>query len=102
MTAWTWGFSTCVRLDENYERAVNYVSKYITKSDTKIFGKWYLSSRCLKKRPDIYPLERIPYDEYKASLEQAGQAVKETTVFREVKIISTDYKRTESVHTKTE
>lgn len=102
MTAWTWGFSTCVRLDENYERAVNYVSKYITKSDTKIFGKWYLSSRCLKKRPDIYPLERIPYDEYKASLEQAGQAVKETTVFREVKIISTDYKRTERVHTKTE
>ena len=39
-------------------------------------------------------------DRYKASLEQAGQAVKETTVFREVKIISTDYKR--SVHTKME
>lgn len=102
MTAWTWGFSTCVQLDENYERAVNYVSKYITKADTKIFGKWYLSSRSLKKRPDIYALEPISYEEYRAGLEQAGQQVKETTVFRDVKIISTDYKRIESVHTKQE
>jgi len=91
MTAWTWGFSTCVELDENYERAVNYVCKYITKSDSKVFGKWYLSSRSIKKRPDIYALEPIPYDDYKHDLVTAGIAVKESTVFRDVKVISTDY-----------
>lgn len=91
MTDWSWGWSTCVRLDSNYERACNYVSKYITKAETKIFGKWYLSSRDLKKRPDVYPLEHIPYDDYRESLAQTGQTVKERTVYRDVKMIVTEY-----------
>ena len=39
MIDWKWGFSTCVPLDDNYERTVNYVTKYITKAEDKIFGK---------------------------------------------------------------
>lgn len=53
MPEWTWGFSTCIPIDENYDRTVSYVLKYITKDTNKIFGKWYLSSRNLRKRPDI-------------------------------------------------
>lgn len=90
MTAWMWGFSTCVELDEHYEKAVNYVCKYITKSDSKVFGKWYLSSRSLKKKPDIFPLEPVSYDEYRHDLETADIDFSESTVFRDVKIISID------------
>lgn len=53
MVDWTLGFSTCIPLDENYERTCNYVTKYISKGAEKILGKWYLSSRNLVKRPDI-------------------------------------------------
>lgn len=91
MDAWSWGFSTCVELDEHYEKAVNYVCKYITKSDSKVFGKWYLSSRSLKKKPDIIPLEAVSYIEYRDDLENSGAKYAETTVFRDVKVISTDY-----------
>lgn len=90
MTDWSWGYSTCIELDEHYEKAVNYVCKYITKSDSKVFGKWYLSSRSLKKKPDIFPLEPVPYNDYRKDLETTGADYVETTVFRDVKIISTD------------
>ena len=65
MPTWKYGFSTCVPLDAQYERTVNYVIKYITKSDCKIFGKWYLSSRGLKKGPELIPLEPIRYDTFR-------------------------------------
>lgn len=53
MPDWTLGFSMCIPIDENYERTCNYVVKYLSKSSQKIFGKWYLASRDLVKRPDI-------------------------------------------------
>lgn len=31
MKDWTMGFSTCIPIDENYERTVNYMVKYISK-----------------------------------------------------------------------
>lgn len=65
MTSWTWGFSTCVPIDGDYERTVNYVVKYITKTEDKIFGKWYLSSRNVVKQPEIIPLDPIRYDEFR-------------------------------------
>lgn len=51
MTDWTLGYSTCIPIDENYERTCNYLSKYFTKDAQKVFGKWYLSSRNLIKHP---------------------------------------------------
>lgn len=65
MPTWTLGYSTCVPLDQNWERTANYVVKYITKSEEKIFGKWYLSSRNLVKRPEIIPLDPVRYDEFR-------------------------------------
>ena len=66
MLDWKYGFSTCVPLDGNHERAANYIAKYITKSDSsKIFGKWYLHSRDLVKGPDIVPLDPENYDEFR-------------------------------------
>lgn len=53
MADWKLGFSSCVQIDENYARTCGYVTKYMSKGTEKIFGKWYLSSRNLRKRPDI-------------------------------------------------
>lgn len=53
MPSWTLGFSTCIPIDENYERTCNYIVKYLSKDAQKIFGKWYLASRNLRKRPDV-------------------------------------------------
>lgn len=61
---WKLGFSTCIRIDEQYERTCNYITKYITKDTRKIFGKWYWSSRDLKKRPDISLVEYVDYDKF--------------------------------------
>ena len=85
---WKWGFSTCVPLDGEYERAVNYVAKYITKAEDKIFGKWYFSSRGLKKKPDIIPLESIPYDEFRDAEKLQTHQQFESEIYSGVKIIS--------------
>lgn len=53
MTSWKLGYSTCIPIDENYERTCNYIVKYISKDSDKVFGKWYLSSRNLVKHPPI-------------------------------------------------
>lgn len=91
MTDWKWGFSTCVPLDENYERTVNYVTKYITKCDEKIFGKWYLSSRSIKKAPDIIPVERIDFESFRDQEKIDRKEQMETNIFFDVKIVSEEY-----------
>ena len=53
MEDWRLGFSTCIPIGENYERTCNYLMKYISKGAEKVFGKWYFSSRSLRKKPDI-------------------------------------------------
>lgn len=64
MDDWPWGFSTCIPLDDNYMRAVNYVVKYINKDCEKIFGKWYLSTRSLRKKPDICLIDGLDYNSF--------------------------------------
>ncbi len=49
---WTLGFSTFIPLDECRERVANYICKYLSKGETKIFGKWYWASRDLVKHPE--------------------------------------------------
>lgn len=61
MVDWKYGFSTCCLLDDNYDRAVMYVTKYISKSEEKIFGKWYLSSRDLRKSPELRLLDDVDF-----------------------------------------
>ncbi len=64
MTDWPWGFSTCIPIDENYARTVNYLLKYMTKGHEKIFGKWYLSARDLRKEPDIFLIDGVDFDSF--------------------------------------
>ena len=95
MTDWGLGWSTVVPLDSDYEKAVNYITKYISKQETKILGKYYLSSRSLKKSPDIIPIDDLDFDyelfRDSAKLESGVQY--ESTVYRDVKIISEDFER---------
>ena len=65
MLDWKLGFSTCIPIDDNYERTCNYLTKYITKDTDKILGKWYLASRNLIKKPDISLISGgIDYDSF--------------------------------------
>lgn len=91
MVDWNWGFSTCVPLDLNYKRAVNYVTKYITETEVKIFGKWYLSSRNLLKRPDIVPLDGEIFEEFRDEEKLADKRQIERTVYAGVKIVSEEF-----------
>jgi hypothetical protein len=94
MTDWSLGWSTVVPLDGDYEKAVNYITKYISKQDEKILGKYYLSSRSLKKSPDIIPIaENVPYDTFRDESKIALGEQYESTVFRDVKIISEDFEK---------
>ena len=79
---WRLGFSTCIPIDENYQRTCNYITKYITKDTQKIFGKWYLSSRNIQKRPELILLDNIDYDSFVASNSDAF----EIPVYRDIRI----------------
>lgn len=99
MTDWDLGWSTVVPLDTEYEKAVNYITKYITKQDEKILGKYYLSSRCLKKSPDIIPIDdgvelNSFVDEDKI---ESGQQ-HECNVYRDVFIVSEDFDKESFMH----
>lgn len=99
MTDWKWGFSTCVPLDENYDRTVNYVTKYITKAENKIFGKWYLCSRGLIKKPEIITLEPIPFREFRDEEKLKMHQQFENEIFGGVKIISEQNPPLEPINT---
>lgn len=94
MTDWSLGWSTVVPLDGDYERAVNYITKYITKQDTKILGKYYLSSRSLKKSPDIIPIDDgVPFYGFRDDEKIDCGKQYESTVFRDIKIVSEDFEK---------
>ena len=93
MTDWSLGFSTCVPLDANYEKAVSYITKYITKQEEKIFGKWYLSSRAIKKGPDILPIDSdVDFETFRDPEKLATNQQYETTAFLDVKIVSEEFR----------
>ncbi len=60
LPGWPYGFTTALELEGNYEAAVNYVSKYISKGlgespdylPCKVGGRWYYSGGALG-RPDV-------------------------------------------------
>lgn len=88
MQDWQFGWSTCVELDKDYTKAVSYITKYITKQDDKIFGKWYLSSRALQKKPYCASLYDVNYNEFRdEKLLECGEQY-EADVYNDVKIIS--------------
>lgn len=63
LDGWRHGFSTAVELDSNKQAVATYVTKYITKEQDKIFGRYYLSGGALKRTvPTTYRNEF--YSEY--------------------------------------
>lgn len=97
MVDWKWGFSTCVPLDAHYERAVSYVVKYMAKSEEKIFGKWYLSSRGLKKGPDILSLEPVPYFTFRDEEKLKAHIQNETEIYPTVHLITEELPQMEDI-----
>lgn len=93
MTSWSWGFSACVELDADYEKAVSYVTKYITKAETKIFGKWYLSTRSLVKAPDIIPLECMNFEDFRDEDKILRNEQYEAVIYRDVRVVSEEFSR---------
>jgi len=83
-------------LDDDYDRAVNYVTKYISKQEEKIFGIYYLSSRTLRKKPEIVLLEwGLDYDSFVDESKLATGQQYESTVFRDVKIVNEEFDRSD-------
>lgn len=51
---WPLGFSTALELYGDYDAAVGYVCKYISKAADKVGGRWYYSGGGLKKPARVY------------------------------------------------
>lgn len=87
MLDWKYGYSTCIPIDENYDRTCNYLVKYFTKDSQKIFGKWYLSSRNLRKKPDIELIScGMDYSEFR----RANPELAEIPLYCDVRMTSLD------------
>lgn len=61
---WKFGWSTAIPCDENKLRLARYVTKYITKEDKKIFGKYYWSSKNIEREPKVI-LTHTSFDDVK-------------------------------------
>lgn len=57
---WRFGFTTCIKTYGDSCAVSRYISKYLTKDCSKIFGKFFWHSRGLKK-PDI-SVDTVDYD----------------------------------------
>lgn len=53
LPSWPYGYTTAIRLYGDRDAAVGYVTKYISKSDQKIGGRWYYSGGDLR-RPEVF------------------------------------------------
>lgn len=59
---WGYGFSTALPITENAGKLSVYLTKYITKGNDRIFGRYYWSSRNIDREPHI-EYTNSPYDE---------------------------------------
>ena len=63
VSGWNLGFSTAIEVYGSPARLANYVLKYITKQNSRIFGKSYWSSKNIKLYPTI-ELSQLPFCDY--------------------------------------
>lgn len=61
--SWKYGFSTAVKIHGDQGALATYVTKYMTKASTKIFGKYYWSSSDLTREPKITYTSTTDYQE---------------------------------------
>ena len=65
LPTWKWGFSHVTPIKGSHGPAGAYCRKHIAECKSKIFGKWYLSSRDLVKGPAAETIEPIDYHEFR-------------------------------------
>ena len=58
---WKFGFTTAIKAYNGSQACARYITKYITKESKSIFGRYYWSSRNLRRTPDIY-VSNFDYD----------------------------------------
>lgn len=58
---WKFGFTTAIKTYNGSFGCYKYITKYITKESKKIFGRYYWSSRNLRRSPNIY-VSNFDYD----------------------------------------
>lgn len=61
LPGWKYGFSTAMKLHGDRAAAIGYVTKYITKTQQKIGGRWYYSGGRLQ-RPDVWTTD-VDFDQ---------------------------------------
>ena len=64
---WKHGFTTAIEIDGDPAALSQYLTKYITKDIHKIFGKYYWSSKNLKRSPEI-TYTNTPFAEVQAPI----------------------------------
>lgn len=82
VTDWKMGFTTAVKVDENYRRVCNYVSKYITKqyggggkgaNQGPVGGRWFYHGGALKTPVVRYlDFDRMPDSGREFKVDEAG------------------------------
>lgn len=81
LLGWKYGFSTVIKLDGR-SAIVKYVTKYITKGNAKIFGKFYLSGGKTLKREvpaEFLNIDYASFDGQEYEIPAAGMRVKYKT-----------------------
>ena len=64
LPAWSYGFSTCIKLDDNVDFVSRYVLKYVTKDIGKITGNFYYAGgKGLQREPERLFLN-LNYDDF--------------------------------------
>lgn len=59
--SWRFGYSTAMQITENGGAFANYITKYITKENKSVFGRYYWSSKNIVRLPDEFYFD-IDYD----------------------------------------
>lgn len=65
LPTWKYGFTTAIPVSGSPARLACYITKYITKDCKKIFGKYYLSSRNIRRDVDTIICNSDKFDELK-------------------------------------
>ena len=74
LPSWGLGFSTAIELYGNYDAAISYVSKYISKQGEKLGGRWYFSGGGLTL-PYVELLPDADYWEIRAHADFSAEIV---------------------------
>jgi len=86
LKSWRLGFSTYIPLDDNYLKAVGYVSKYITKDTQKIFGnRYFAGGKGLKREvpTEYFNTDYVDFDGKEYQPSEVGYKFKYKDIWEE-------------------